>query len=69
MPDASMNRIRHDALDIAEVSVRCACADRGTLIVLSTGHFVSLGAQAAKRLAESHCPRCSTKGNDDAKIL
>ncbi|HEX4014105.1 MAG TPA: hypothetical protein VHX17_09495 [Candidatus Cybelea sp.] len=69
MPNASTNRIRHDALGVAEITVRCACANRGTLIVLSTGYYVSLGASAAKRLAESRCPRCSTKGLGHAKIL
>jgi hypothetical protein len=62
MPNASTSRIRHDTLGLAEIGVRCSCVERGTLILLSTSHYVNLGAKAAKRLAESRCPRCSTKG-------
>jgi|GEM_PF-5767207 hypothetical protein len=69
MPNASTNRIRHDHLGAAEVSVRCSCVKDGTLAVLSLTHFMKIGRNEALRLADSLCPRCSRSENHHAATL
>lgn len=58
MPEPS-NRIRHDLLGIAEASVRCSCAQKGTIAILSLSHFLKIGPEKALALADSLCPVCS----------
>lgn len=57
----STNRIRIDALDVGEVTVRRACADRGTLSVFSVAAFTRIGAEAPLRVANLACPSCAPK--------
>lgn len=61
MPNASTNRIRHDALDLGDVTVRCSCESRGTLLVFSLSHYMKVGREAALAIASASCPRCSVK--------
>ena len=61
MLSPSTNRIRHDALGVGDVSVRCACPAKGTLIIVSLDYFMKLGADAALTMAESRCPKCTAR--------
>jgi|HubBroStandDraft_6_1064221.scaffolds.fasta_scaffold20585_3 hypothetical protein len=61
MPDLSTKRIRHDQFDAGDVSVRCSCPHKGTLIILSLGLFMKMGAETALSMANSNCPRCSAR--------
>jgi hypothetical protein len=61
MPNLSTNRIRHDQFDAGDVSVRCSCPDKGTLIILSLGLFMKMGAETALSMADSNCPRCCAR--------
>ena len=61
MPDSS-NRIRHDLLGLAETSVRCSCARKGTIAILSLDHFMKIGPEEALAIADSICPVGSANG-------
>lgn len=58
MPDTSTNRIRHDQFDAGDVSIRCSCASKGTLIIVSLGLFMKIGTETALSMADGNCPRC-----------
>lgn len=63
--NTSSSRIRIDTLDVNEATIRCSCAIRGTLTVMSVSTLVRIGHAAALRVADSACEKCR-KGVADA---